>query len=258
MMFIFFAAFFAGLVDAMGGGGGLITIPALMISGIPPHLTLGTNKTISTIGSLASLFRYFRAGLLTGHATKAFWMRRIGLLIIFAVLGALVSTYHGVVSNLRMIMPVVLSLVLALLVKNWFFSSLGKNREEKKSIKHDPLTAKSLEKSGDFVLPAIGFYDGILGPGTGIFFLSYLESKGFSTQVANAISKAFNVASNVGALIYFASSGRVNWQVGLLAASTYLAGNFLGAGIVLKSGHKWIRLTVVVVSVATICKLILT
>ena len=258
MTFIFFATFFAGFVDAMGGGGGLITIPALMISGIPPHLTLGTNKTIATIGSLAALVRYHCAGLLAGHATRIFWVRRIGLIVIFAVLGALASTFQGMVTNLRLIMPIVLSLILGLLIKNWFFSTSRKSKNHHSSQFNNQSTARALENTGDFILPAIGFYDGILGPGTGIFFLTYLESKGFRTQVANAISKAFNFSSNVGALFYFATSGRVNWYVGLLAACTYLAGNFLGAGLVLKSGHKWIRFTVIIVSVATICKLIFT
>jgi hypothetical protein len=253
MILVLIAAFFAGLVDAMGGGGGLFTTPALLLAGVPLPLVLGTNKVIGTFGSLAAIFRFRRARLLSGHKTRAQWIGKTSIILIAASGGAYASTYEGVTNHLNEILPPILLIILLILVKKWFFSGAT----PRKSTSGSGMTREIPSKMGYFPLSIIGFYDGLFGPGTGIFFLSYLERLGFQTQVANAIAKIFNLASNVGALIFFGLFQRVDWRLGLCGAGCYLVGNFIGAGFVLKSGHKLIRVTIVVVILLTVLKLLL-
>lgn len=254
MTLVLIAAFFAGLVDAMGGGGGLFTTPALLLSGVPLPLVLGTNKVIGTFGSLAAIFRFRRARLLSGHKTRNQWLRKTAIIVIAASGGAYVSTYKGITDHLNDILPPILLFILLILIKKWFFPS----RSLKESTP-DALNFKVTPSKGSYApISLIGFYDGLFGPGTGIFFLSYLERLGYPTQIANAIAKIFNLASNVGALVFFAIFQKVDWRLGLLGAGCYLVGNFIGAGFVLKSGHKLIRVTVVIVTLLTIFKLLFT
>ena len=254
MTLILIAAFFAGLVDAMGGGGGLLTTPALLLSGMPVSLVLGTNKVIGTFGSTAAILRFKRAQLLSGHKTRSQWIKKTGLILLSASLGAFASTYPGMTNHLKEILPPILLVILLLLIKKWFFPS--------------PILAGALDRplgtekkaagKGSLALALIGFYDGLFGPGTGIFFLSFLERQGFKTQMANAIAKIFNLSSNIGALIFFTAYQRVDWRIGLSGAACYLGGNFIGAGFVLQSGHKVIRYTVITVTLLTIGKLLWT
>lgn len=251
MTVILIAAFFAGLVDAMGGGGGLLTTPALLLSGLPVALVLGTNKVIGTFGSTAAIMRFQRARLLSGHKTPAEWLKKASLILIAASFGAFASTHHGITDHLKDILPPILFVILLLLIKKWFFSSPSLPVQQQDSLKDSERPAGR----GQIPLAMIGFYDGLFGPGTGIFFLSFLERQGFQTQTANAIAKIFNLSSNIGALIFFSTYQRVDWRIGLSGAACYLGGNFIGAGFVLQSGHKVIRFTVIAVTLLTIGKL---
>ncbi len=251
MTLILIAAFFAGVVDAMGGGGGLLTTPALLLSGLPASLVLGTNKVIGTFGSTAAILRFKKARLLSGHKTPAEWLAKTSLILVAASLGAFASTYQGVIDHLKDILPPILFVILLLLIKKWFFSAPPLPPRPKESLEVSVRPAGS----GRIPLAVIGFYDGLFGPGTGIFFLSFLERQGFQTQTANAIAKIFNFSSNIGALIFFSAYQRVDWRVGLSGAACYLGGNFIGAGFVLQSGHKVIRFTVIAVTLLTIGKL---
>ncbi len=252
MTLILTAAFFAGLVDAMGGGGGLLTTPALLISGIPVSLVLGTNKVIGTFGSTAAIYRFKRARLLSDLKTPTEWAQKTSLILLAASLGAFASTYQGIIAHLKDILPPLLFVILLVLIKKWFFSSASPSMPQRKSLQASEPSARR----GRIPLALIGFYDGLFGPGTGIFFLSFLERQGFQTQTANAIAKIFNLASNIGALIFFSVSQRVDWRLGLSGAACYLGGNFIGAGFVLQSGHKVIRFTVIAVTLLTIGKLL--
>lgn len=260
------ATFFAGFVDSIGGGGGLISTPSLLIAGISPELVLGTNKCISTIGSIAAVGRYRNAKLMSGHASKVSWAKRILIIGLFAFIGAVSSTWKPLIDNLKTILPIILIFVLIHLIHKWYFPTF---RLRSWSTSKDGADAETLlletsnrnqdhpKKFGFLSLLGIGFYDGLLGPGTGIFFLSRLEKKGFKTEIANAIAKVFNISSNLGALLFFALSQRVDWRIGAIGASTYLIGNFLGAGLVLKKGQNLIRITVCTVACVTIVKLLI-
>jgi len=259
------ATFFAGFVDSIGGGGGLISTPSLLIAGISPDLVLGTNKCISSIGSLSAVLRYRSAQLMSGHADRLSWLKRILVVGIFAFLGAICSTWKPLIANLKNILPIVLLFVLTYLIKKWYFSSRDiphhlptsaeiTQDQVKSSLANNQTNAKN--RLGFISLLMIGFYDGLLGPGTGIFFLSRLEKKGFKTETANAVAKVFNISSNIGALIFFSLASKVDWKIGFIGASTYLLGNFIGAGLALKRGKNLIRFTVCTVACLTIVKLL--
>ena len=250
---MFVAASIAGLVDSMGGGGGLITVPTLLTIGVPPQLLLGTNKCVSTIGSLPAVFRYLRAGLIPRFKPAV----AAGMVLAAASLsayGASLSLRPTIVEHLPLIVPFLLFAVMGFMVKRWFWDE--KNRLRKPTA---PLPLTEVEtrlRRPQYLLPTLGVaaYDGLLGPGTGTFFLSIFEGMGLDTIRANALTKIFNLASNVGALIYFVSQGKLIIALGVSAAAFYLIGNYIGAGFVLRRGQKLIRLVVLLATSGLLLK----
>ena len=240
------ATFTAGFIDAIGGGGGLISVPALLHTGLPNALILGTNKGSSTLGSLVALLRYRRAGLLP-KLTREHILALMALAVFFGAMGALLATATIYVTHLKIIASVFLILALTSMMKKWFFSSPSVINAEYR-----------INKRVIAALAGIAFYDGLFGPGTGTFFLSTLEHAGIDTLSANALTKGLNFASNLGALIIFAFYGRVFWPVSFAMLTTFVIGNFLGSGMVIKHGVKWVRVVVIVVTIAMVVKLLLT
>ena len=233
---VLLASALAGFVDSIGGGGGLLTVPALLNAGIPPALLLGTNKGMATFGSTAALIRYARAGLLPRLSKKDWFLIFFGVVCVSA-LGAFFSTLPVVVNNLRIFIPILQIFVLVFLVHRWFFHT------SQIAIDNNPQALRQPSTLTGIAL--IGAYDGLFGPGTGTFFLSLLERAGFSTLHANALTKVLNFASNLGALILFVSFGKVIWPLSIAGAATYLFGNYCGAGLVLKKGQTAVRFVVI-------------
>lgn len=248
---LFLAAFLAGLIDAIGGGGGLITIPTLLNLGIPPALLLGTNKTIACLGSLPALIRYRRAGLWPPLSVR---LSLVLFCLAFsaAFLGAWLSSLAFILDRLRLLIPVLLLVVLLVMIRKWFFV-----RAERKALlaSEDQGLSLALNRPSRLLaLAGISAYDGLFGPGTGTFFLSYLESLGLKTMSANALTKGFNFASNLGALSFFAWQGKVIWLLGLAGASAYLLGNYLGSSLVLRRGQSLVRAFVILATLALLIK----
>lgn len=239
------ASAMAGFVDSIGGGGGLLTVPALLSAGVPAPMLLGTNKGIAALGSTAALTRYARAGLMPAF-TRAEWIWSCALIVCMAALGAGVSTLPWVLENLRVLVPILQMAVLAFLAKRWFFSPRTHRTLEAGS----PTPPRLRSASTWSAAAAVGGYDGLFGPGTGTFFLSLFERAGLPTINANALTKVFNFSSNVGALIVFALLGRVIWPLSLCGAALYLLGNYLGAGVVIRNGQAVVRAVVIVTSLA--------
>ena len=247
------AAIAAGMVDSMGGGGGLITVPTLLNLGVPPVFLLGTNKVVSCFGSIPALLRYRHAQLLPRLDWKI-WTAMVLFCGFSAAGGAFLSQNEAYLARISLIVPALLVLVMAFMIKRWFW-------DEKKQVPASQLNLQDrdspsllLQKLKGIGIPigmgGISFYDGLLGPGTGAFFMNLLEHQGIKTLTANATTKVFNLASNLGALIFFASQGRSLWHLGLIGAFSYALGNYLGAGFVLRRGQGIVR--TVVLSVTTI------
>lgn len=238
------AAFAAGIVDSMGGGGGLITVPALLNIGVPPLFLLGTNKTISACGSLPALLRYRKAKLLPNLGWKIWAFLAISCAA-FSAVGAYVSQYQAFLDRISLIVPLMLVLVMAFMIKNWFFD---RKPESNLAVDSPRVLMTKIAGPGSYLsIGGISFYDGLLGPGTGAFFMNFLEHHGVRTLTANATTKVFNLSSNVGALIFFIASGKNLWFLGLAGAFSYALGNYLGAGFVIRRGQNLVRAVVLIV-----------
>jgi uncharacterized membrane protein YfcA len=231
------AALFAGTVDAIAGGGGLITVPALLAAGLPPHVVLATNKGQSTWGSGASCFTFWRAGRVDrAQAAFAFPLGFVGALI-------------GASLVLRVSPEALRPIVIALLVGAAILLAVKKPTREHDSVRTHRLIAASLAL-------VFGAYDGFFGPGTGTFLIvGFVALGGRSLVHASADSKVVNFAANLAALLLFAQRGLVVWVVALPMAVGQLLGGVIGANLAIKGGARAVRIVVLVVSGSLIVKL---
>jgi uncharacterized protein len=220
--------FFAGLVDAMAGGGGLLSLPAYLAAGLPPHMALGNNKFSSVFGTLSSTIRYFRHGMID-----------VPVALTGAAL-ALVGSYLGARAVL-LISPHFLNYLLAVMIPLIAVFSLVKRdlgRTDRSS--EIPLRLRILAGAG--VAFVVGFYDGFFGPGTGTFLiLFYAALLRYDFVRANGATKVVNLASNVAAVVTFIAHGSVWFALGIPAALCGIAGNLTGSRMVVKGGSKAIR-----------------
>jgi hypothetical protein len=236
------AAFAAGMVDAVAGGGGLLTVPALFAAGLPPQLALGTNKGQSVFGSGAALLAYARRGLVRGRrAAVTFPPGLVG-----SALGALLVLR---LSN-EALKPVVLALLVAVAVFLAFRPAIAPApRDGVRGAVERPAVAL-------LVALAIGAYDGFFGPGTGTFLiLAFVLLLGDTPLEASADAKVVNFASNLGACAVFATVGRIEWLVALPMAGGQFLGATLGARLTVRGGDAVVRRVVMVVVLATAAKL---
>jgi uncharacterized membrane protein YfcA len=237
---LFVAATTAGTIDAIAGGGGLITLPALLATGLPPHLALGTNKGQSVFGSFAALLRYHHAGLVSTQRAKiAFPM---------GLLGSLAGAAAVLLISRETLRP----LVLILLISVAIFLVLYRRRDETRPIV--PI-ANPMLLSGIIAL-VIGSYDGFFGPGTGTFLIAaYVGLLGLTLPQATADAKVVNFASNLAAVAVFSSRGVVIWKIAVPMAVGQFIGGWLGAHIAVKGGAKVIRVVVLAVVIALSAKI---
>lgn len=224
------AALGAGAIDAIAGGGGLITLPALLAIGLPPHLALGTNKGQAVFGATAALHGFARAGLVDKSMAKLTFP--LGLCGSLAG-AALVLLVHGAVLR-----PVVLVLLVAVAVFLAFRPSALTSR---------PPARHPLAVAGALAL-GIGAYDGFFGPGTGtLLILGGVYLLGQPMARASADAKVVNFASNLAAVVLFASRGTVLWSVAAPMAVAQFVGGALGARLAVRGGDVLVRRIVLVV-----------
>lgn len=222
------AAFGAGVVDAVIGGGGMVQLPALFafMPNVAPPPLLGTNKFASAIGTAGAAIQYARS-------VDTPW-RTVVPCVVIAFVASLAGAYAVTLvpaEPLKKALPFILA---ALLIYAWLS---GAGREH--SPKHSRAKAAFIASSGS---SAIGFYDGFLGAGTGAFYkLLFVRGLGFSFLHAAAPAKFTNVASNVGAVVAFAVTGYIFWALGLFMAVANFAGGQVGARIALRYGNAFIR-----------------
>jgi uncharacterized membrane protein YfcA len=236
--FLVLIALVAGVVDAIGGGGGLLTVPALLAAGLPPHLALGTNKGQSVFGSSAALLSFARAGLVSWK--RARWTVPLG----FG--GALL----GATLVLRISPAVLRPLVLGLLLLAAIFLVLARPVEAIREV-----TPRAQALAGVLAL-AVGAYDGFFGPGTGtLLVVGFAALLSLPLRQASAEAKAVNAASNLAAMLLFASRGAVLWQVALPMAVGQLLGGWLGAHLAIRGGDRVVRFVVLAVVAALVAKL---
>jgi uncharacterized protein len=236
-----FVALLAGGVDAIAGGGGLLTLPALLATGLPPHVALGTNKGQSMFGSGAALFRFSRAGLVKGRLAVVTFP--LGLL------GSLAGAQLVLWLKPELLKPLVLVLLVAVA------AFLAFRRGPPPGDRPEPPLSR-MRLLGGLVAFAIGAYDGFFGPGTGTFLIVAFSSLlGHGLLRASADAKVVNFASNVAAVALFASRGTVMWPVVLPMAVAQFAGGWVGVHLTVKGGDRLVRKVVLAVVVALVLKL---
>jgi uncharacterized membrane protein YfcA len=241
LLFLFIAAFGAGLIDAIAGGGGLIQLPALLI-GLGDFQTvevLGTNKSISIFGTSASA-RLYRKSVKSDP-------RFLIALVIPALLGSIGGASLAAKLPTQYFRPVVLVLLIAVAIYTFNKPELGQVEAMKHSTKNRTLL-------GILIAAVIGFYDGIFGPGTGSFLVLAMVWLGFAFLSASAIAKVVNVSTNLGAIIVFGLHGVILWQIGLTLAVANVAGAIIGAKLAIRGGSTLVRKVFLVVTVALIIK----
>jgi uncharacterized protein len=234
--------FLAALVDAIAGGGGLISLPALLLVGVPPHLALGTNKFASTIGSLNSSIAFARSGKVFFSVVK--WQ------IPFTFLGAglgVWSVLHISSDFLTKAVPVLVLLV-------GFYTLFHKNLGLEDNFQGLTLWKRTIGFIFAFV---IGFYDGFFGPGTGSFLIfAFITIYGFDFIVASANAKVLNFTSNLVSLILFAWSGKILYMYGIPMAFFMLLGSQVGTRLAIRNGSRLVKPIFVTMSLLVAAKLI--
>ncbi len=238
---LFLTALGAGFVDAIAGGGGLITIPVLLTLGVPPHLALGTNKLQASLGTATAAFRYSRSELLIRDNLPL----GIGFTLTGAVTGTLILS---IVSPdvLRLIIPFALAVIF---LYTLFSPRMGEIQRPvlMQSSLFYPLAGLTL-----------GAYDGFLGPGTGSFWTIFLIIfMGYTLKNATANTKIMNLSSNLGSLGVFIVKGSLLWFPGLVMGAGQICGAWMGSHLVITRGTRFIRfffLTVVGLTILNLLK----
>ena len=237
---LFLIAMLAGFIDSIAGGGGLLTVPALLAVGLPPASALATNKLQSCGGSFSASLYFIRQRMVDLKQQK--WA--ITCAFIGSALGTL-SVMHIQADFLKLLLP-----ILTISVGLYFLLSPTIGENDRKS----RLTILQFA-----ILPAlvIGFYDGFFGPGAGSFYaVAYITLAGFNLTKATAHTKVLNFTSNLAGLIFFIAGGEVVWSIGLVMLVGQFIGARLGAKMVIAKGRKLIRPMLITVSTIMSIKLI--
>lgn len=232
--------FLASFVDAIAGGGGLISLPAYLVAGLPPVTAAANNKFSSTFGTLLATYRFFRSG-------KVLWKPAL-----CAVAGALPGAVIGAEILKHTPEKLVYGFMLVAVPAVALLMILRRDREPEPK----PVTGATLMKCLGVGL-ACGLYDGFFGPGTGTFLILLLTWLiGMDMVSASGTAKPVNLASNVAALVSFISSGYVIYRLAVPAMLCSVVGGYLGSSMALKKGAKLIRGMMLVVMALLILRLI--
>jgi uncharacterized protein len=235
------AAFAAGTVDAVMGGGGMIQVPALfaLLPGAAPAALLGTNKFASCVGTAGAALQYLR----TNRPRWTTVAPAVAAAFLMSLAGAYVLTRIPA-APLRMALPF---LLLALLVY-----SLVNRLGEEHAPRFEPAHEAAVAAAG---AGAVGFYDGFFGPGAGAFYkLVFVRLLGFDFLNAAAPAKLSNLASNLGAIPVFVAQGVVIWKLALVMAAANFAGGQVGARTALRYGNRFIRWAFIAVVAVLVCR----
>ncbi len=226
--------FLAGLIDSIAGGGGLISLPAYLIAGVPPHIALGTNKTSSSMGTVVSAAKLAKNGFVDRRTAIPGGLCAVA----GAIAGATISLYveDTVITHMMIvILPVVAFYVL-------------RSRTLGESEKTGTLTGGRLIGAVCGIGLVMGIYDGFYGPGTGTFLLLLLTGLAhLDTRRAAGTTKVMNLSSNLAALATFLINGKVYYSLGLVSGLFCIAGHYIGSSLVVRGGRRVVRPMILVV-----------
>jgi uncharacterized protein len=232
-------AFVAGVVDAVAGGGGLFTVPALLAIGLPPSVALATNKGQAAPGAISSFVTFFRRG---GVDKK-----RAPLGFVCGFVGSLLGARLLLAMRPEPLRPIIAALLLFALAVMLLRSRIA--------VRAEPLSYPRLVLV--LVALALGTYDGFFGPGTGsLLIVAFVTFFGDSPLYASGNAKVVNLASNLAAFSLFAFRGAILWKISLPMAAANVIGARLGARLALRRGDGFVRVVVTVVVLAVVAKIL--
>ncbi|MBQ7896022.1 MAG: TSUP family transporter [Oscillospiraceae bacterium] len=242
VLLVWVGVFCASFMDSIAGGGGLISLPAYLLSGLPAHVALGTNKLSSCIGTVASTVRYVKNGYVN-------W-----LLAVPAIVLALIGAHFGTKLQLsvdeyflKILLLFVLPVIAVILLKEKDLPEESRPLNEWKR--------RAIVWGCSLI---IGAYDGFYGPGTGTFLLlCYCFLAKIDVRTASGNVKLVNLSSNFGALVTSLLAGKVLLPLGLSAAVFAIAGQYIGSGLAIKNGSKIVRPFIFIVLILLIGDVIL-
>ncbi len=241
LLFLFVIATIAGLLDTLAGGGGLIALPALILSGVPPLYALGTNKLQGSMGTATATLMMLRKRRVQWHDVR--------FLMLSAFIGSTLGTIAVQFVNTDILTFVVPSVLLFIAIY-FLFSPLPKeNRTDPK------LSLRTYQR---YIVPVIGWYDGMFGPGTGSFFaVAGVSLRGHGLIESTAIAKTLNFSTNIAALFVFLITGKIVWLAGILMMAGQMLGAWAGSHCLYKINPKYLRFLVVTMCVGMLMKYLL-
>ncbi|MCF4097757.1 TSUP family transporter [Maritalea mediterranea] len=232
--------FVAGFMDAIAGGGGLLSVPALLFAGLPPVGALATNKMQSVVGAIVAATTYARKGFVD--------FKQLGVAIISTFIGAVIGAFAAT----RMDADFLLLLVPILLIGVAAYFLLSPRLSD--DARAERLSFTLFAPLMGFI---IGFYDGIFGPGTGSFFTAgFVTLFGFGITRAVGSTKVLNATSNAAALMFFIFAGEVIWIIGAAMIVGQIGGGYLGAITGMRFGARLIKPLIVIISIAMALRLL--
>ena len=240
LTFLFFVGVVAGFLDTLVGGGGLLAVPALLLSGIPPIYVLGTNKFQGSMGTGIATFLLFRKKKLDWNSVKNLMFASFIGSIVGGVIIQFVDTQF-----LSFVIPIVLVFIaIYFIISPKPKSTVGNSKPNK--------------KFELFAVPVVGFYDGMFGPGAGSFFaMTGVMLKKLEIIQATILAKPLNFASNIAGFIVFFSFGHIAFLIGLLMMMGQMIGAFFGTHYLLKANPLIIRFLIVIISISMLIKYML-
>lgn len=242
LFLLMLAAFVAGFIDSVAGGGGLILVPSFILAGLPPQLALGQEKIVSTLGTIAAIRNFM-------HNKRIVWAAATS-----GIPAGLIGAYFGAEAILYFDPNTIGKIILAMLPVGIILSFIPKNNGNNDS--QQAINKHIILFGVPCAVFVIGFYDGFFGPGTGSFLILALHYMlKFDLVAASATSKVFNFASNVGALVAFMLAGSVLYALAIPLAIMSLLGNHLGSTSAMKYGPKLIQRTISLSLTLLMCSL---
>ena len=242
--FLWGMVFFAGFVDSVAGGGGLISLPAYMFTGMPPHVAVSCNKFSGSCGTTFSALRFFKHGVLD--------MRTSAIAAVASLIGAAIGSKVVLYLDertLKTMIALVLPFAAAFIM---FKRNYG---EEDHST---DLSVRTAALMSFFIGLLIGAYDGMIGPGTGTFaIIAFATIMKYDLRTASGNAKVMNMASNYGATFVFAAAGSIDYRIAIPAGLFGIAGNYIGSGFAINRGAKFIRPTMIFVMLLLLGKILM-
>ncbi len=239
IIFLIVTGFMASFIDSVVGGGGLISLPALLLTGLPPTMALGTNKMASVMGSLTSTLSFLRSGKINIHLIKFLFP----LSFFGSALG--VITVQQIPS--QFLKPLVIVMLLLVTIYTFMRKEWGDTST------YQGITKKTAYLSG-LAAFSIGFYDGFFGPGAGSFFIFAFLMIGFDFVVAAGNSKALNFASNIAAVLTFIYFDCVHYYYAIPMGIAMIFGAIAGSKLAIKKGAAYVRPLFIFMSILLIGK----